>query len=188
MGGRGGSYSKNSFLGRKGKQIDIQTAVNNTNPHYFDGEEWQRNCQRCVFAYEMQRRGYDVEAKPRILDGSDTLPYGDAPGGWKQVLKGMEQVNMPSRNTIAKMDEQMAKWGDGARAIVRVKWKGNKGGHVFVAEQVNGKTHYVDPQTRFSVNIKDYMNVAIKGKTELLRMDKATPTPLLEKAVQRRRK
>ena len=95
---------------------------------------------------------------------------------------------MPSRNTIAKMDEQMAKWGNGARAIVRVAWKGNRSGHVFVAEQINGQTHYIDPQVGRYINIKHYMDEAIKGKTELLRMDKATPTQLLEKAVQRRRK
>lgn len=188
MGGRGGSYEKNSFLGRKGKQADIWSAMKDTNPHFYEDKKWQYNCQRCVFAYEMQRRGYDVEAKPRIFDGTDMLPYGDSPNGWKHVLNGMEQVNMPSRNTIAKMDEQMAKWGNGARAIVRVTWKGNRSGHVFVAEQINGQTHYIDPQVGRYINIKHYMDEAIKGKTELLRMDKATPTQLLEKAVQRRRK
>lgn len=186
MGGRGGSYSRLSYLGRRGKSATMEDALKAANPHYAEGKEWQYNCQRVVFAYEMQRRGYDVEAKPRLFDGSDRLPYGDAPGGWKDVMTGMEQVNMPSRNTIDKMDAQMAKWGDGARAIVRIRWKGNRGGHVFVAEQVNGVTHYIDPQPGKAININHYMDNAIKGRTELLRMDKATPTDLLEKCVKRR--
>ena len=86
--------------------------------HCGGGTQGQLGSQRCIYAYEMQRRGYDVEALPRIFDGTDRLPYGDSPGGWKQVMSGMEQVNMPSHNTIANMDAQMAAWGDGARAIV----------------------------------------------------------------------
>ncbi len=186
MGGRGGSYSRSSYLGPRGKPATIENALKASNPHYAEGREWQYNCQRVVFAYEMQRRGYDVEARPRIFDGSDRLPYGDSPGGWKQVMTGMEQINMPSRNTIAKMDAQMAQWGDGARAIVRVTWKGSRSGHVFMAEQVNGVTHYIDPQPGRAININHYMDQAIKGKTQLLRVDNATPTDLLEKCVKRR--
>lgn len=186
MGGRGASYSGHGFLGLRGKSKSVDQALKDTNPHFYEGREWQRNCQRCVFAYEMQRRGYDVEALPRIFDGTDRLPRGDSPGGWKQVMSGMEQVDMPARNTIAKMDAQMAKWGDGARAIVRVKWKGGRGGHVFMAEQINGVTHYIDPQVGKAISIDHYMEQAIKGKTQLLRVDKATPTDLLEKCVKRR--
>lgn len=186
MGGRGSSFSRSGPLGPRGKAKTIDEALAGSNPHYREGREWQQNCQRCIYAYEMQRRGYDVEAKPRIFDGTDRLPYGDSPGGWKQVMSGMEQVNMPSHNTIANMDAQMAAWGDGARAIVRVRWKGNKSGHVFMAEQINGVTHYIDPQPGRAINIEHYMAQAIKGKTQLLRVDNATPTDLLEKCVKRR--
>ena len=186
MGGRGSSSSFSSFLGRRGKAATIEEATKRTNPHYFEEKKWQTNCQRCVFAYEMQRRGYDVEALPRIMDGTDTLPYGDREGGWKQVMSGMEQANMPSRNTIKAMSAQMAKWGNGARAIVRVTWKGRGSGHVFIAEQVNGVTRYTDPQCAFPMNIKSYMDGAIKGETQLYRIDNAKPTKLLSKCVKRR--
>ena len=75
MGGRGGSYSRSGFLGPRGKQKTVDEALAGSNPHYREGREWQQNCQRCIYAYEMQRRGYDVEALPRIFDGTDRLPY-----------------------------------------------------------------------------------------------------------------
>ena len=45
-----------------------------TNPKYnINSPEYRQNCQRCVCAYEMRRRGFDVTAKPKILDGTDIL-------------------------------------------------------------------------------------------------------------------
>ena len=124
MGGRGGSYSRSGFLGPRGKQKTVDEALAGSNPHYREGREWQQNCQRCIYAYEMQRRGYDVEALPRIFDGTDRLPYMYDKNGWLAVMDGAKAVDFPSRNTIQKMADQMANWGDGARAIVRVQWKG----------------------------------------------------------------
>ncbi len=34
------------------------------NPNYKQGAEYRENCQRCVPAYELRPRGYDVQAKP----------------------------------------------------------------------------------------------------------------------------
>ena len=118
MGGRGGSYSRSGFLGPRGKQKTVDEALAGSNPHYREGREWQQNCQRCIYAYEMQRRGYDVEALPRIFDGTDRLPYMYDKNGWLAVMDGAKAVDFPSRNTIQKMADQMANWGDGARAIV----------------------------------------------------------------------
>lgn len=88
MGGRGSSSglsAKPKSLGRNGKARTIDEALAATNPNYDKGLEWQQNCQRCVFAYEMERRGYDVEAMPRIFDGTDMLPYTYAQDGWSHM-------------------------------------------------------------------------------------------------------
>ena len=103
MGGRGGSYSRSGFLGPHGKQKTVEEALAGANPHYREGREWQQNCQRCIYAYEMQRRGYDVEALPRIFDGTDRLPYMYDKNGWLAVMDGAKAVDFPSRNTIQKM-------------------------------------------------------------------------------------
>lgn len=138
--------------------------------------------------YEMQRRGYDVEALPRIFDGTDRLPYMYDKNGWLAVMDGAKAVDFPSRNTIQKMADQMANWGDGARAIVRVQWKGGRSGHVFMAEQQKGGTVFMDPQTGRYVDIHVYMDQAVKGATKLVRIDNLKPTALLEKCVKKRDK
>lgn len=188
MGGKGGSYSRSSFLGPRGKQKTVDEALAGSNPHYREGREWQQNCQRCIYAYEMQRRGYDVEALPRIFDGTDRLPYMYDKNGWLAVMDGAKAVDFPSRNTIQKMADQMANWGDGARAIVRVQWKGGRSGHVFMAEQQKGGTVFMDPQTGRYVDIHAYMDQAVKGATKLVRIDNLKPTALLEKCVKKRDK
>lgn len=55
----------------------------------------------------------------------------------------------------------MKGFGDGARMEVLIIWKDNTS-HVFVAEQMNGKTHFIDPQV--NINCEDYFNFTdIKG-------------------------
>lgn len=111
MGGRGGSYSRSGFLGPRGKQKTVDEALAGSNPHYREGREWQQNCQRCIYAYEMQRRGYDVEALPRIFDGTDRLPYMYDKNGWLAVMDGAKAVDFPSETPFRKWQ---IKWRTGA--------------------------------------------------------------------------
>lgn len=129
-----------------------------------------------------------LRALPRIFDGTDRLPYMYDKNGWLAVMDGAKAVDFPSRNTIQKMADQMANWGDGARAIVRVQWKGGRSGHVFMAEQQKGGTVFMDPQTGRYVDIHVYMDQAVKGATKLVRIDNLKPTALLEKCVKKRDK
>ena len=124
-----------------------------TNPNYAPDNPmspWDNNCQRCVSAYEARRRGYDVEAQP-VPNGADTLSIMNHPNGWPSVYKGAKLIDC-SANTGAlaalKVNDQMKVWGDGARAIVRIRWnkKVDVGGHVFIAEMENGKINFADPQ------------------------------------------
>ena len=41
----------------------------------------------------------------------------------------------------------MKEFGDGSRMEILVNW-GNDKSHVFIAEQIDGKTHFFDPQNR----------------------------------------
>lgn len=192
MGGRGSNSGFNSAisaaLGHKGKPVSMDDAMARVNPHYKEGKKWQENCQRCVFAYEMARRGYDVEALPRLYDGTDKLPYMYSSEGWPKVMEGAKLVDFPSHNTVKHMLDQMADWGDGARAVVRVLWKGGHSGHVFIAEQKGNGTIFLDPQSGHYVDIDKYMGAAIKGKTKLMRVDDLKPSQLITKCVQKRQK
>lgn len=166
----------------------VDDCYNTTNPLYSTGRQYQVNCQRCVSAYEARRRGYDVAASEAILNAPDTLPYMLNPKGWANVYKdGIASLETPigSRSTAIKksIESMMSGYGDGARAIVRVQWQGG-GGHVFIAEQVNGVTQFIDPQTS-KKDCSYYFNAGMikPASTRLLRIDNKDFTDLIEQCI-----
>lgn len=166
-----------------------------SNPHYRDGVEWRINCQRCVGAYEMRRRGYDVTARPRPMAGnrpdpSDSLPNRLSPNGWPHMFEGATLERCASNtgaNTRKKVEALMASYGDGSRAIVRVEWQKRYGGggHVFIAEQRDGSTVFIDPQSG-SEDCSQYFGLVKKGETYCVRVDDKPFTDLIQEAVEER--
>lgn len=105
--------------------------------------EWRENCQRCVPAYEMRRRGYDVQASNRMAR-NDVVA-----NNWNHLFKGQTWTNVSARTreqAIRSLEEEIARHEDGARFEVCVMWNG-RSGHVFVAELQGGEIVYVCPQT-----------------------------------------
>lgn len=195
MGSHGGSRAGSSggglsstitqVLGRKGKSIPMETAINAVNPNYGQAEEYSRNCQRCIYAYEMQRRGYDVEALPRILKGQDK-----AADNWDRIMEGQtwERVGKTQNQVKNGLLDKMAEYGDGARAAIYVSWKGKRSAHVFTAEQQNGGTVFLDAQTHQYVDISLYLSHASPSKTKISRLDNLQPTELINECVKKRGK
>ena len=110
------------------------------------------------------------------------------PKGWANVYKdGIASLETPigSRSTTIKksIESMMSGYGDGARAIVRVQWQGG-GGHVFIAEQVNGVTRFIDPQTS-KKDCSYYFNAGMikPASTRLLRIDNKDFTDLIEQCI-----
>ena len=84
MGGRGASARSggSSALGKQGKPKTPEEALANANAaNYNKDRAYQINCQRVVWAYELQRRGYDVEALPN----NDNLGSGT---NWHSIVDG----------------------------------------------------------------------------------------------------
>lgn len=126
-------------LGTKGPSMSPAKAAKGTNPHYSaEYDAYSSNCQRCVLAYEARRRGYDVTALPTY--SGDMLPAG---GDYLKALSNPVVVDVGK--SVRRVESQMAQYGSGSRAIVRVAKGGS--GHVFIAENIGGKVSYVDPQT-----------------------------------------
>ena len=176
------------YLGPRGEPKSIEASYRGVNPNYWKGIKWRENCQRVVFAYEMSRRGYDVEARERLYNG-DTLPYAYDRQGWMAVFKDMlkQEVRITSVNEHDQVVRQMTKWGTGARAIVHVRWAGTNSGHVFNAEVLpNGSVVFVDAQIGRQINLNGYLDKAAKGETTLVRVDNLEPTELLRKCVKRK--
>ena len=165
----------------------IDENVKNTNPGYKNGgPAYRQNCQRCVAAYEMRRRGYDVIARPAVVDLEGKLSAKDPLyGSWKNIFEGAKfefhsGFDGGKADIISRLDE----WGDGSVAEVRVIWKGS-GAHVFVAERVNGKVRFIDPQTG-NLNCEEYFTKAVVGGTMVARIDGLQPSALIEKCIKNR--
>lgn len=146
-------YNKDGLLGT-GKEYkpnykkikgnhSIEDDLKRVNPNFNTKDysktkpEWYKNCQRCVPTYEMRRRGYDVEAKPKYQ--SDIISKKP-----QVVFKNpdIKHFTQDIENTIIK---EMENWGDGSRCQIVSYWK-QGGGHTFVAEMEKGKVRFIDPQ------------------------------------------
>ncbi len=148
------------------------------NPDYKNGHlSTHENCQRCVIAGEMRRRGYDVVARPAIgktvyhvnkkgeremswqSEEQGGLPYLFAPdgsvnpNGFAAAFKGAKPVpcsadsGMMSARNVMR---QMKEWGEGARAIVAVSWAGtarDADGRLYTVDFQDGKCVYRDYET-----------------------------------------
>ncbi len=147
---------------------ELEQSLKDCNPNYKNGIEWKTNCQRCVPTFELRRRGYDVTALPRIAE-EDILAY-EPFSVWENP-----DIIVCQDNGKADIENQMAKWGDGARAQITVKWKNTNSGHTFMAEQVDGKTIFYDPQTG-KMDVSKYFNNVEMDSVEFCRIDNLNVT------------
>ena len=174
---------------KAGDPLPPNIAVLVVNPNHAtdpSGGPYHRNCQRCVVAYELNRRGISCEAKPRIIPGPDPVA-----SQWRNLFVGQtwEKVGSTSRDRVANnIVDNMSDWGVGSRAVIYVKWKG-KGAHVFSAEMMpDGRVLFVDSQSGHTVDINDCLSMAMPTRTEVSRVDNLKPNMvILDEVVERRR-
>lgn len=127
------------------------------------------NCQRCIIAYEMRRRGYNVEAnkyKGRTDEiyntrlslsrsflnydyYTNTKEYDTQPNGEKYSSRGA---------LIKAMAKDMINEGEGARFVLSWDWKNCSFGHTVNAEIVNGEVKIFDAQVNKEYSIKDMID------------------------------
>ena len=154
-----------------------QHCLTHTNPNYNEAPQWRNNCQRCVPALEMRRRGAEVTARPSTY-GSEHLSYYPF-----DVWQNATVLNCQGSGR-SDIQRCMSEWGDGARAQVVVYWDGpHGGGHTFIAEQRNGETVFSDPQTG-NRNAEGYFNRVISGRTQFCRIDNLEYSNYIEECYQ----
>ena len=136
-----------------------------TNPNYSSGIAFQQNCQKCVPAYEMRMRGYDVVARPTFDLDTDSF----AKDYWDKVFENAEIEENFTGTGKEYIVTRMKKYGEGARAEVYVVWESG-GSHVFVAENRNGEIHFSDPQTG-ELDVEYYFDYVKEGLTKFFRTD-----------------
>jgi hypothetical protein len=126
----------------------IEDDLKATNPNFVAGRDgvWENNCQRCVVAYELRRRGIDVQAKPCDNDPLEEVKVKEH---WKDLNGNAQWYDgafPKGKDRQSFVESKMKNWGEGSRATVYVDWEDGTA-HVFSAEMVNGKVVFVDPQT-----------------------------------------
>lgn len=189
----GGNYSDYSLseqlpktskeaIGKKGKPHSIATALKTVNPNYSNAySEYSENCQRCVVAYELQRRGYNVEAQPTYEGdkwGASHKVGNMYMDRWRGAFRHAKSVSVGASNSekvLGKISKEMKSYGAGARAVVSINYKGRgHGGHVFNVENVGGNIQYVDAQTGQRYNrasMRNLFNITRTQDTTLTRTD-----------------
>lgn len=123
------------------------------NPNYETGAlEYATNCQSCVIANELRRRGLDVEARPRVrgLDDEQFKIAQDETRAWETVFGGRAKA-VYSGAIIGEESPQEALSAitrDTGRYFVTLWWAKGSGGHIFTAERLkDGVLRLYDPQT-----------------------------------------
>ena len=129
------------------------------NRQYSKGGVYKNNCISCALAYDMRRRGYDVEAIPidttSATNGSLPVQLGFYKGEKLEVF----EVPSDDEAAIKRFSDRILKYGDGSRGLLRIRWK-NGDGHAAIWE-VSGDTVVIrDPQNNTIVDLSDYFRRA----------------------------
>lgn len=177
------SYADMSKYDRSKTVGTVWEELKNVNPKYKTDVEYQKNCQRCVVAFEARMRGYDVTAKPR--GRGDAVRTGNKEYGWPAVFKGAVLDHCGTDDiftTYAKIYAQVFSYGEGARAVVALSRKG-RAGHVVIATRIKDKVYFLDPQTGKKMR-NSIWDTVIPQKAYTTRVDNVPFSELIIKCVE----
>lgn len=153
------------------------------NPKYSKGRVYKNNCISCALAYDLRRRGYDVESAP--ID-TTSATNGSLPVqlGFYKVEK-LETFEVPNDPVIAakQFTKSLLRYGNGSRGMLRIRWK-NGDGHAAVWEVDGSSVVIRDPQSNMLVDLSDYIR---RAKTfYYFRTDNLDPTEKVTRFVKNR--
>ena len=134
------------------KHMDFDTANESRgNPKYLTGRSYQINCQSCVVANEMRRRGLTVSARPNTKKW-DSVPY-MLSYQTELIWIDPKTGQLPQLQKIYAMTETAvaADWArrtaEPGRYHLRFHWK-SRGGHIITFERKeDGTGLFYDPHT-----------------------------------------
>lgn len=180
-------------IGKKGRAKSMADATLRSNPHFDNTgtyKEFTENCQRCVIAYELRRRGYDVTAQP-TYDG-DKLPNqafrgkdGKRWAHWMGAFQGAKPESIAAGGPAAAvkaLNDAMRRYGEGSRAVLQIVWKGGMG-HVVNVEFRNGRVYINDAQAGGKINAGELFSKVRTADTQLVRVDNLKISERAKKSV-----
>ena len=164
----GKEYIENNFT-KVNDGFSMEEALKRANPNYKKMDNYDDNCQRCSFTYELLRRGYNVSANPSSDDRLSSNRRWTKQMCWKET----HDIATATYNGAKKSIEQIVKdAGNGARYCIGCQWKTGSG-HCFIAENVNGNVMFIDAQDGSSDCGDYFKRIQSKSPIFLGRMDNA---------------
>lgn len=118
-----------------------------------NGEYYSMNCMLCTTAYELRRRGYDVEALPMTIDFLESTKLEG--GSYKEntynyaslIYKNPEFTTVPTENLSDLSGYLSTTLEPNTRGNMMVKWSESSGGHSVIYEvDSTGNVKIMDSQ------------------------------------------
>lgn len=176
---------------KKGKEMTFEEANElRGNINYGKASEYSVNCQSCVVANELRRRGYNVTALPN-LQKTGNIPYElSMRTNWawidpktmvmpkKQTAGGIYDITrsgaLKSKSIKELTKELVELVKEPGRYHIDFAWKGKNSGHIITLEKLhNGKIIIYDPRTGKMKNWKELSKeISLKYGVSVLRVDK----------------
>jgi hypothetical protein len=175
---------------KRGKEMTFEEANElQGNINFSKSHEYGVNCQSCVVANELRRRGYDVTALPN-LQKAGNIPYElSSKTNWawidpetmatpvKKRAGGVYDVTrtgaLKSKNISALTKKIIELVKEPGRYHIDFSWKSGNTGHIITLEKlVNGKIVLYDPQNGKIVNWADISKrIKLQYGVNVLRVD-----------------
>lgn len=134
-----------------------QADEHHANPNYMAGirNGYDTNCQSCVVAYEMRRRGFDVEALRYEKDNINNGPWRlsqQTESAWIDIKTNRHpdkiQCGGVNKSAESVKEEINTATNEIGRYHINWGWKEQELGHIIVAERLpNSELLLFDPQT-----------------------------------------
>lgn len=175
---------------KKGKEMTFEEANElRGNINYGKASEYSVNCQSCVVANELRRRGYNVTALPN-LQKTGNIPYElSMRTNWawidpktmvmpkKQTAGGIYDITrsgaLKSKSIKELTKELVELVKEPGRYHIDFAWKGKNSGHIITLEKLhNGKIIIYDPQTGKMKNWRELSKeISLRYGVSVLRVD-----------------
>lgn len=149
-------------LSVKQEKLSAEEDMTAVNPFYYQKNQlnYQTNSYSCSAAYDLRRRGYDVEAIADFYkDGatmSEIVSWYDV--SEKDVKKVIVNEKNANRVTYG-IENELRQYNDGARGILVTYWKLG-GAHSSIWEVNNGEVLIRDCQNNTTVSVYDYIKAS----------------------------
>ena len=159
-----------------GKQMSFEEANESKgNPNYSSGGGFRINCQSCVVANELRRRGFDVEAQkntgrkgnlPNELSYKTNWAWIDPKTGKMPNKVSVSSCNTSEQNILLRNSKKTFienfdnATSEPGRYHIDWCWNGQRSGHIITFERLkDGTGRLYDPQTGKTHTWDDYITV-----------------------------